>query len=306
MIGEAQLQKRACLLPVRQPEKPDKAQNAMLGLDSGGLWLIQGAACQSSKAGNTPQPPAGAWGSWLYYFKWNLRLQRRHKGGGREIMYCGSRTIRKVEWHGVEPSNHRTITNISLLLSTVVMGTGKQENTFIMALLRRGNRNKADIETKNTASMQFLGILWTKGAHQLLKEMEKDTGEKHSPPRRRDREVSPGLLGFLEGNFSTHDALGAGGTSTGVHPMFNGPLFPCNLTDLRLDDRNLLMIAPKPPAAQQSGNWNKFLGRRAKRKSSLRNCGPNGPVLPSHSLRERKTSSSGGAGFSSLTFIWGE
>lgn len=37
VIGEAQLERHSCLLPVRQPEKPDKAQRAMLGLDSGGL-----------------------------------------------------------------------------------------------------------------------------------------------------------------------------------------------------------------------------------------------------------------------------
>lgn len=50
---EAQLQKHSCLLPVRQPEKPDKAPNAMLGLDSGGLGLIQAAAHHGSKAGDT-------------------------------------------------------------------------------------------------------------------------------------------------------------------------------------------------------------------------------------------------------------
>jgi len=31
VIGEAQLQKHSSLLPVGQPEKPDKAQNAMPG-----------------------------------------------------------------------------------------------------------------------------------------------------------------------------------------------------------------------------------------------------------------------------------
>lgn len=96
--------------------------------------------------------------------------------------------------------------------------------------------------------------------------MEKNTGEKHFPPRRGDREVSSGLLGFSQGNFSTHDALGEGGESTGVLSMFNESLFLCKLTDLKLDDRNLLTIAPKPQAVQQSGNWNKFIGRkRAKR-----------------------------------------
>lgn len=94
---------------------------------------------------------------------------------------------------------------------------------------------------------------------------------------RRNREVSPRLLGFSEGNFSARCPQG-GGMSTGVL---------CNLTDLKLGNRNLLTIAPKPPAAQQSGNWNKFLGRkRAKRKSSLSNYDPNGPVLPSHSLED--------------------
>ncbi|KAJ7396822.1 hypothetical protein BTVI_141408 [Pitangus sulphuratus] len=37
VIGEAQLQELSCLLPVRQPEKPDKAQNATPGFDRGGL-----------------------------------------------------------------------------------------------------------------------------------------------------------------------------------------------------------------------------------------------------------------------------
>lgn len=49
--------------------------------------------------------------------------------------------------------------------------------------------------------------------------------------------------------------------------MFNEPLFLCYLTDLKLDDGNLLTIAPKTPAAQQSGNWNKFLGRKKSPKA---------------------------------------
>lgn len=151
------------------------------------------------------------------------------------------------------------------------------------------------------ASTQFLDILWTKGAHQLLKEMERDTGEKHSPPRKRDGEASPRLLGSSEGNFSAHDALVEGGSSTGVCSLFNEFLILCNLADLKLDDRNLLTIAPKPPAVQQSGNWNKFLGtERAKRKSSSSN---DGPVLSNHSLREMKPSSSGDADFSPSTIM---
>jgi len=118
--------------------------------------------------------------------------------------------------------------------------------------------------------------------------MEEDTQEKHSAPRRRDREVSPGLLGFSEGNFSTHDALGEGDVSTGVLSLFNEFLFLCNLTDFELDDRNLLTMAPKQPAVQHLGNCNKFLGRkRAKRNSSLSNCGPNGPISSSHILWRR-------------------
>lgn len=62
MIAEAQLPTHSCLLPAGQPEKPDKAQNAVLELDSSGLWLIQGAACRISKAEtprpNLPQPPS--------------------------------------------------------------------------------------------------------------------------------------------------------------------------------------------------------------------------------------------------------
>ena len=59
-------------------------------------------------------------------------------------MYGGSCTIRKVERHGGGPSNRRTIMKVSPLLKAVVVGTGKQENTSITALLRWGNRNKAD------------------------------------------------------------------------------------------------------------------------------------------------------------------
>lgn len=49
--------------------------------------------------------------------------------------------------------------------------------------------------------------------------------------------------------------------------MFNEPLFLRYLTDLKLDDGNLLTIAPRTPAAQQSGSWNKFLGRKKSPKA---------------------------------------
>lgn len=41
-------------------------------------------------------------------------------------------------------SSHRTVIKIPPFLKTAAVGTGRQENTSITALLQKGNRNKAD------------------------------------------------------------------------------------------------------------------------------------------------------------------
>lgn len=59
--------------------------------------------------------------------------------------------------------------------------------------------------------------------------------------------------------------------------MCNDPLFLCNLTDLKLNDENLLTTAPRPltsPAAQQSGNWNKSLGIKKSPNAPLQEIRP--------------------------------
>lgn len=94
----------------------------------------------------TPRPPAAAWGAWVYF----LNETYGYKGSVKEMggRYSGSCTIRKVEWHGGGPSICRPRIKASPLPKMVVVGTGRQENASVMALLRRGNRTRQTLKQK--------------------------------------------------------------------------------------------------------------------------------------------------------------